>query len=136
MAVNTYTVGGTVSGRVEGTQLVLQNKTGEELRITSDGDFRFAAELIEAASYEVSVKSQPSSPNQTCSIDAGFGEISSADVDDVTVSCVINTYTIGGVVTGLADQDRFVLQNNAGDDLVITANGDLSFVAPLEDGSP
>ena len=134
-AVNTYTVGGTVSGLVEGTHLVLQNKAGDELDITANGDFRFTAELLDAAAYEVSIKSQPVSPNQTCTIEAGLGEIAGADVDDVMVSCAINTYTIGGMVTGLADDDRFVLQNNAGDDLIINANGAFSFAAPLEDGS-
>ena len=135
-AVNTYTVGGTVSGLVEGTHLVLHNKAGDELDVTANGDFRFPTELLDAAAYEISIKSQPVSPNQTCTIEAGLGEISGADVDDVIVSCTINTYTIGGMVTGLADNDRFVLQNNAGDDLTINANGAFAFAVPLEDGSP
>ena len=135
-AVNTYTAGGTVSGLVDGTQLVLHNQAGDELDIITNGDFRFTTELRDAAAYEISIKSQPVSPNQTCTIEAGLGEISSADVDNVIVSCTINTYTIGGMVTGLADKDRFVLQNNAGDDLTINANGAFAFAVPLEDGSP
>ncbi len=135
-AINTYTVGGTVSGLVEGTHLVLQNKAGGDLDITTNGDFRFPDELRDAAAYEVTIKSQPVSPNQTCTIEAGLGKISSTDVDDVIVSCAINTYTIGGTVAGLADKDRFVLQNNAGDDLTINANGAFAFAVPLEDGSP
>ena len=49
------------------------------------------------------------------------------------MTCVTNTFTIGGTVTGL-NGAGLVLQNNGGDDQPITADGSFSFTAQ-EDGS-
>lgn len=43
-------------------------------------------------------------------------------------------YTVGGQVSGLQGSG-LVLQNNAGDDLAINANGSFTFATPLADGS-
>ncbi len=51
----------------------------------------------------------------------------------VTIEPVI--YTVGGSVSGLAGSG-LVLQNNAGDDLPITADGSFTFTTPLVDGEP
>lgn len=45
------------------------------------------------------------------------------------------TYTVGGNVTGLASGESLVLQNNGGDDLMVTANGAFTFVTALADGA-
>ncbi|GBD98456.1 hypothetical protein BMS3Abin07_00470 [bacterium BMS3Abin07] len=45
-----------------------------------------------------------------------------------------STYTIGGTVSGLVSGETVVLQNNAGDDLTITANGSFTFATALADG--
>lgn len=42
-------------------------------------------------------------------------------------------YTVGGIVTGLTDSG-LVLQNNGGDDFVVTDNGAFVFPSVLEDG--
>ncbi len=133
--VNTYAVGGNVSGLVEGTQVVLQNNAADDLVITVNGDFRFATELLNASSYEVSVLTQPTSPNQTCTVTSGTGIISAENVTDVVVTCVLNTYTIGGTVSGIPDGDQVILQNNEGDDLAVSVNGAFTFATPLDDGS-
>jgi 6-phosphogluconolactonase (cycloisomerase 2 family) len=44
------------------------------------------------------------------------------------------SYTIGGIVSGLAADSVIVLQNNAGDDLSISANGSFSFLTPVNTG--
>ncbi|WP_198084936.1 hypothetical protein [Variovorax sp. E3] len=43
-------------------------------------------------------------------------------------------FTIGGTVTGLAGSG-LVLQNNAGDDLAVGADGSFSFATSLDDGA-
>ncbi|MET3495920.1 NHL repeat-containing protein [Variovorax boronicumulans] len=43
--------------------------------------------------------------------------------------------TVGGNVSGLAVHGRLVLQNNAGDDLRITANGPFNFPTPVAQGA-
>ena len=41
------------------------------------------------------------------------------------------TYAIGGTLTGLADNTKLVLLDNAGDELTLAANGAFSFAAPV-----
>ena len=50
----------------------------------------------------------------------------------VTANFSINSYTIGGTVSGLGGSG-LVLQNNGGDDLQLSANGDFSFATALDD---
>lgn len=45
------------------------------------------------------------------------------------------TFTVGGMVSGLAPGSSVVLQNNMGDDLTVTADGPFVFSTPLDDGS-
>lgn len=44
----------------------------------------------------------------------------------------VSNFTVGGNVTGLAPGDSIILQNNGGDDLIITANGSYSFATPID----
>lgn len=134
-AVNTYRVGGSVSGLIDGTEVVLQNHGGDNLRITADGSFEFAGELLDTQTYLVTVQTQPFSPNQTCTVSGGSGAIAAADVTDIAVSCTVNSYTIGGTISGLPEADRLILQNNGADELIIDADGDFTFALALEDHS-
>jgi len=133
--INTYTVGGSLTGLVDGTQLILQNNRGDDLVITANGDFKFTTELHDTSPYEITVVSQPTSPNQTCTVTNGTGTISDENVNDIFVTCVLNTYTIGGRVCGLSEGDQVILLNNEVDKLVIGANGFFTFAPPLDDGS-
>lgn len=131
----TYTIGGTVSG-LAGSGLVLQQSGGDDLAISADGDFAFATPLGEGSPYSVTVSVQPSNPAQTCTVTNGIGTVSGADVTDVEVTCTTTpTYTIGGTVSGLAGSG-LVLQQDGGDNLAISANGNFTFATPLFDGRP
>jgi len=133
--VNTYTVGGHVSGLVEGTQVILQNNADDNLELSAEGEFVFTVELLNAETYEVTVLSQPTSPNQTCTVTDGSGTIAFENIADIEVTCILNKYTIGGTLTGVPKEDQVVLQNNENDDLVLTASGIFTFNTPLDDGS-
>jgi hypothetical protein len=79
---------------------------------------------------------QPSDPAQTCAVTNGSGTVAGADVTDVEVTCTTTpTYTIGGTVSGLVGSG-LVLQQDAGDNLAISANGNFTFATPLFDGAP
>ncbi|MCP5021750.1 MAG: hypothetical protein GY930_08215, partial [bacterium] len=123
-----YTVGGTISG-LTGT-LVLQNNGGDDLTLTADGAFTFATALADGAAYDVTVLTQPA--GQICTITTGSGTLAGADVTNVAANCV-NTFTVGGSVSGLTG--TLVLQNNGGDDLILTADGAFTFTTALADGS-
>ena len=129
---DTFTVGGTVAG-LEGSGLVLQNHGGDDVAIDADGGFVFADALMDGSTYSVTVLTHPASPDQRCDITAGAGTLSGADVTSVAVDC-INVYTVGGTVAGLEGKG-LTLQNNAGDDLVVEADGAFEFSTPLDEGS-
>ena len=127
----TFSIGGTVTG-LAGSGLVLQNSGGNNLTISSDGSFTFGTEVDDGSNYSVTVLTQPTAPSQTCSVSGGTGVVSGANVASVMVTCVTDTFTVGGTVTGLAGSG-LVLQNNAGDDLPISADGSFTFATALDD---
>src|SRR5206468_1858501 len=55
-----------------------------------------------------------------------------ASVSSIAVNCGTNTYVVGGQITGLAGS--VVLQNSAGDNLALTANGSFAFATPVPSG--
>ena len=124
-----YTIGGELSG-LAGTGLVLQNNGADDLAPGANGSFTFSTPLNDASDYAVTVLTEPVDPSQACTVTNGSGTLAGKNITDVIVSCTTNTYTIGGSVSGLAGSG-LVLQNNAGDDLSIGANGDFSFDTPL-----
>ena len=130
---DTFSVGGIVSG-LSGSGLVLQNNDGDSLAIGADGGFTFATSLLDGSNYSVAVFMQPGSPSQTCSISNGSGTLAGDDVTNVMVTCVTDTFTIGGSVSGLSGSG-LVLQNNDGDNLAVGADGGFTFSTPLADGS-
>lgn len=126
--VTTYTIGGSVSG-LSGS-LTLQNNTGDDLRLTADGEFTFATALTGGATYTVTVLTQPS--GQTCNVSNGSGTVTTSNITTVSISCASNFATIGGSIGGLSG--TIVLQNNGGDDLTVTQNGAFTFATSLTKG--
>ena len=128
-----FTVGGNVSG-LNGSGLVLQNNAGDDLAVSGNGSFTFDTALVDASTYAVTVKTQPANLSQTCSVSNGTGTIATSQVTNVSVSCVTDSFTVGGFVSGLI-ASGLVLQNNGGDDLVRNGSGAFEFTTPLVDGS-
>jgi hypothetical protein len=128
-----FTLGGSVSGLV-GSGLVLQNNGAGDLPIAADGAFTFPTRFATGTAYSVAVRSQPTSPSQTCTVVRGSGSIASADVADVAVTCATGQFSIRGTVSGLTG-GGLVLQNNGGNDLPISANGEFAFANRLIDGA-
>ncbi|MDM0032322.1 NHL repeat-containing protein [Variovorax sp. J22P271] len=63
---------------------MLQNNAGDDLKLSANGKFTFAAALTEGLAYEVSVRTQPLW--QFCTVTQGSGKASAA-VSDVAVAC-------------------------------------------------
>ena len=99
----TYTIGGTVSGLV-GLGMVLQNNGGDNRAISANGAFTFATGMAAATTYAVTVSTQPTGPNQTCTVTNGSGTVS-ANVTNISVTCPApSTFSIGTVLDPLALQ--------------------------------
>lgn len=123
---NQYEIGGTVSG-LSGT-VVLQNNAGDDLSLSADGPFKFTTLVAHSGAYDVKVKTNPSSPtSQDCTVTNGSGN-ATANVSNVAVSCVTKKYAVGGIVSGYKGFG-LVLQNNAGDDIAVNADGSFAFTA-------
>ena len=131
----TYTIAGTVSG-LSGSGLVLQDNLGNNLPVTTNGNFTFTTAIASGSTFNVTVFSQPSSPTQTCGVTAGAsGTVASANVSSVAVTCTTNTYTIGGTVSGLSGAG-LVLQNNGGNNLPVSAGAtSFTFTSSIAGGS-
>jgi hypothetical protein len=137
--INQYDIGVTVSGLGAGS-VVLQNNTGDDLNITTDGSYTFAMQLDDLSNYAVSVLTQPTAPNQICAVTGGdnndgTGALSGADDLSIVVTCVTNKYSVGVTVSGLATGNSVVLQNNGGDDLTVSDGVLNNFSTVLDDGT-
>jgi len=132
---NGFTLGGTITG-LTGTGLQLATAGEPNLDVVPGATtFAFVAPLIGGTAYAVTVAAQPTAPSQTCSVTSGgTGTIGTANVSDVVVTCVTNTFTVGGTVTGLSAGASVVLQNNGADALTVLADGTFTFVTPVASG--
>jgi hypothetical protein len=125
---NKYTIGGTASGVLG--KVVLQNNGGNDLNVTADGTFAFSTPIDSNAAYAVTVKTQPGSPSQTCTLTGDTGNVAAANVTSVVLTCVTNTFKISANVTGVAGTG-LVLQNKGGDDITVGADGTYDFATKI-----
>jgi hypothetical protein len=127
-----FTVAGTLSG-LANTTITLRLNNGLDLILGSNGPFHFSTKIEQGGSYAVTVQTQPALPSQTCTVTNGTGTIS-GDVSDVVVNCITNKYKVKGKLAGL-NGGTVVIQNNAADDITLTANGDFEFATPVDSGA-
>jgi 6-phosphogluconolactonase (cycloisomerase 2 family) len=106
----TYTVSAAVSG-LSGSGLALTNNGGSNISVTVNGVVTIANGVSANTAYQVAVATQPTSPSQTCSVANGSGSVSASNVSNITVSCVTNSYTVGGNVSNLLGSG-LVISNN------------------------
>lgn len=138
-----FTIGGVVNG-LDGTGMVLQDNGGDNLTITASGAFTFKTQIATGANYAVAVFTQPTNPAQTCTVANSSGTVS-ANVTNVVVTCPAVTFSVGGTIVGVQGKtptpptqvnlpltdNSFSLQNNSGDNLLVTQNGPFTFATPV-----
>ena len=137
-----YTVGGTVTGLVAGTNgVILQDKVNgsaaDSVTVDANGSFAFATSVMASDIFAVTVETQPDLPIQNCTVMNGTGTVS-GDVGSVTVSCAAPpVYSIGGTIVDLTGSSLgLVLQDNGGDTFTPTASGAFTFATTVEGGEP
>ena len=99
---NTYSIGGNVSG-LAGSGLVLQNNLGNDRAISANGSFTFTTPLADGTGYSVTVKTQPTSPAQNCSVSDGSGVLAGSNINSAKIACLIKPEGI--FADGFEDQD-------------------------------
>ena len=122
----TATIGGTVSGLVANSSVILQNNGGDSLTVTANGPFVFKTPVTGADIYAVTVVTQPVNPNQICTVTSGSGT-AAANVTNVAVNCVLS-FSIGGTVTGVVGTGLILQNSSDSEQLPISpANGNQAF---------
>lgn len=149
-----YAIGGSIMG-INGPITIKNNDDTLEIKPGDGGNFQFPVKLASGQSYAVVVDKAPT--GETCympSDQTGAGVVGSADILDIKIGCTttgqnpfkllipsgsatvtpppIQTYTIGGVVSGLLDS--VILQNNGADNLNISTNGLFTFLTHVVQG--
>ncbi len=94
-----YTIGGTVTQLGSGKTIVLQNNSGNDLTISTNGAYTFSASIANNASYEVTILTQPT--NQTCVLSNASGSVTSANIVNVDVTCSIGVLSSGTIINPL-----------------------------------
>ena len=118
-----YAIGGTISGLM-GSGLVLQNNGGDNLTVSSSStSFQFSTPVPFEGSYNVTVQQQPT--GLTCTVNNGSGTNVMDNVRSISITCSVDTFTIGGTISNLT-ANGLVLQNNGGDNLTVSS-GSTSF---------
>jgi len=126
--VDTYTVGGSVLGLNGSIQLSLNSNLSQT--ISDDGEFTFSSSLSDGASYSVAITAQPT--GQNCTLSNHIGNIISNDVSSVNVSCSdVETYTVGGSVSGLDGLLELSLNNSSTVSLI--SDDDFTFDGALNE---
>ena len=128
-----YTVSGSITGLVTSGLVLKLNGGANKIVPSGSNAFAFSTSLITGTPYAVTIQQQPT--GETCLLFNASGTIASSNVSNVSITCSINTYTIGGTVAGLGAGNTLVLKNNGGNSLVISANGSFTFTNPMTSGS-
>ena len=123
----TATIGGMLSGLATGASVILQDNGGDALTLTANGSFTFKTPVTGPTdAYAVTVNTQPTTPNQICTVANGSGT-AGANVTNVAVTCVLS-YTIGGTVTGVVGTGLTLENSSDAEQLAIgAANGNQAF---------
>jgi hypothetical protein len=119
---NQYTISGTVSGLAAGSSLVVLNNGGSNQTVTSaNPSFSFPTQ-ISGTSYNVSVFSQPSNPEQVCTPTNNVGQVN-AHVTTITVTCVTVPTMSVAVATPAVDATGVPRTVNPTIDFSVGVNG-------------
>src|SRR5580658_3344100 len=105
-----YTIGGAVAGLKTGDSVTLEDKSGDELKLTGNVKFVFKTPVASGSAYSVKVLTLPK--GETCSIAHGSGTVASANVTNILVTCAAPTFSISGAVSGLSSTATSITLKN------------------------
>lgn len=125
-----YDVSGTISN-LNTNGLILANG-GESLPVASGKtSFTFAKRIDYGTDYNITVQQQPAHMN--CAVSSGSGSAGHYVSIQAAVTCMQNTYTLGGTVTGLT-ADGLVLINGTAQTPVAKDSTTFTLATRIADG--
>ncbi|WCL49858.1 LamG-like jellyroll fold domain-containing protein [Leptospira sp. GIMC2001] len=107
-----YTISFEVSGLL-GSGLEIENNS-ESISVDENGTFTFANSYSKSTSYNVIVKTQPTSPPQNCTVEGGTGTIINGNVTSIQVVCGEGLLSISGIVNNLLGSGLEISNTTAG----------------------
>lgn len=125
----TVRIAGSVTG-LKGSGLVLQNNAGADLAVAAAADSFAFVNVLKSSNYAVSVKSQPTSPWQTCAIGNGSG-VASGNVSGLTLTCATNSFAVRGTVAGVTGTGMTLLINGGSSQSIAAGTSTFSFAGVL-----
>ncbi len=78
------TIGGTLTGLLDGNEITIQNNLMDDLTLTSNGEYFFSSVIGEM--YDVTVLAQPTNPSQTCLVTNASGT-NSGTIGNINIDC-------------------------------------------------
>ena len=130
---DTFNIGGNVTG-LAGSGLVLhESASNQDAGPAGNGSWAFPLAVPSGSGYAVAVTIQPSGPSQTCTVANGTGTVGGGPVTNVNVTCVTQTFTVGGTISGLT-VSGLVLRNGAEDLPVAAGATSFTFATPVPSG--
>ncbi len=131
----TYIIGGSLVGLASngGRNVVVLQNNADAIDVSNNGAFNFPVKIASGGAFNVSVKTQPRSPIQKCTVSGGTGFVVAGNVTSIVVNCITTEHTIGGSVAGL--RGTLIVTNNGNDDLVLNNVGQFAFAKTVESGS-
>jgi hypothetical protein len=131
-AATNYYVSVNTSGLQNGQQVTLLINGANPMVVNSNGTSAFPTAIVENGSYVITVGTQPT--YEVCTVNNGSGTGVTSNVNNVTVTCSLDTYTISGTVAGLTSGLQTIIQNNSSNSTTITNNGTFVFSVPVSYG--
>ena len=78
-----------VADGVFGQGLVLRNNGTDDLSVPGSGGYKFATQLMDGGTYDVSVYTQPTDPAEHCALTSSSGTATSGTAINVIVNCAL-----------------------------------------------
>jgi len=132
-----YTISGIVTGLNSPTNgMSIANKTSDLLFINTNGQFTFANSMQTGDTYDITIATQPTGPNQTCTVTNGTGTVQSSNITNIAIACSPPAYNINVLVSGLVATSTGLNIYNGMDSMVVTANGVITISTNQMNGTP
>ncbi len=127
-------LGGSVIGLTK-TGLTVQNGSGTPLEIAAGAStFGFPQLLASDETFEVKIATQPKGAK--CTVSNGKGSTGSFNITSVLITCITDTYNLGGTITGTLDVNGLVLANGIEIKAIKAGAKAFTMSAQKDDGSP
>lgn len=110
---------------LQGNGTVVQLNGANDQSPSASNSSLYFTNISKGTQFTIAVKTQPSSPWQTCVIGNGTGTMDNSDIDGPTMMCTMNAYKVRGTISGLTAAG-LTLANGAGTPIAI-AGGATAF---------